>query len=253
MLATNQTPLISYEAMQKASRIIKYVYQFYFPLHCLSPDDICTYYPVLTCIEATIYQADLVMEEGQISKILHSPNDNKSSLKLLKYSLINLLKELDYYDLLIEEELAKGEEFIQLENKIMLNGIIKHSDVMRIAELRSSDVRLLHLILFRMLGKTYDKNLLSLIWPVEVIADIEDDFKSYIDDVAQNSYNTYRIFVALYKEKAPQYIKAELEHYENIFQEKLATFPDEEKQRLMVIYSQFRRSHFSAIPKPILE
>ncbi|MCC5651884.1 hypothetical protein LC609_19075 [Nostoc sp. XA013] len=253
MLITTKTPLISYEAMQKSARIIKYVYQFYFPIHCLSPNDICTFSPVLTCVEATIYQADLIMEEGQTSKIIHSPNDDGSNLKVLKYSLINLLKELNYYDSVIEQELAKGEEFIQLENKIMVEGLIKYSDVMRIAELRSSDIRLLHLILFQMLGKPYDENLLSLVWLVEVIADIEDDFNNYAADVAQNSYNTYRMFVALYKEKAPQYIKAELEHYENLFEEKVAFFGDDEKQRLMAIYSQFRKYHFSAIPEPIIE
>ncbi|WP_169157679.1 hypothetical protein [Brasilonema bromeliae] len=252
MLTATQTPLVSYQAMQKAARIIKYVYQFYFPLHGLSADDICTYYPILTSVEATIYQADLIMEQGQSLNLTHSPNDDASSLKLLKYSLINLLKELNCYDSVIEQELVRGEEFIQLENKIMVGGLIKHSDVMRVAELRSSDVRLLHLILFRLLGKPYDEKLLSLIWPVEVIADIEDDFRHYAADVAENSYNTYRMFVTLYQDKAPQYIKAELEHYENLFQDKIATFADDEKQRLMAIYSQFRLNHFSAIPEPIL-
>ena len=76
MLTATQTPLVSYQAMQKAARIIKYVYQFYFPLHGLSADDICTYYPILTSVEATIYQADLIMEQGQSSNVTHSPNDD---------------------------------------------------------------------------------------------------------------------------------------------------------------------------------
>lgn len=254
MLTTIQTPLVSYQAIQKAARIIKYVYRFYFPLHGLDLEDIFIYYPTLTSVESMIYQADMIMEKGQNAKIFCTPNDNdKSGLKILKASLVNLLKELNCYDSTIEKELARGEEFIKLENKIMLGEVIKHSDVMRVAELRSSDIRLLHLVLFRLLGKAYDEKLLSLVWPVEVIADIEDDFNGYADDVAQGGYNTYRIFVALYKENAPKYIKAELDYYENLFKERLATFPEAKRQDLMALYSQFRQANSTAIPQPIIE
>lgn len=254
MLAITQTPLVSYEAMQKAARIIKYVYQFYFPIHGLSSEDICTYYPTLTSVEATIYQADLIMESGQSTNITPEEHeDNNRNLNILKDTLLTLLKELDFYDLTIANELARGEEFIKLENKIMVGGVIKYPEVMRVAELRSSDVRLLHLILFRLIGKPYDEKLLSLVWPVEVIADIEDDFSSYADDVATERYNTYRMFVSLYKENAPEYIKAELDYYENLFKERIAAFSNDEKPALMALYSRFRQAHFSAIPKPILE
>jgi hypothetical protein len=254
MLATTQKPLVSYQAMQKAARIIKYVYRFYFPLHGLESDEIFTYYPTLTSIESMIYQADIIMENGQKTKVSYTQNDDDGSeLKFLITSLVNLLKELNCYDSTIEKELARGEEFIKLENKIMLGGVIKHSDVMRVAELRSSDVRLLHLVLFRLLGKAYDEKLLSLVWPVEVIADIEDDFSGYADDVAQGNYNTYRMFVALYKENAPEYIKAELDYYENLFKERLATFPESKRQNLMALYSQFRQANSVAIPQPIIE
>lgn len=251
---TSQKPLISYEAIQKAARIIKYVYKFYFPIHGLEAEGIFIYYPTLTFVESIIYQADLIMEMGQNAKISCIPNETDTSgLKMLKDSLLSLLKQLDLYDAVIEQELAKGEEFIKLENEIIIRGFKKHSDIMRVAELRSSDVRLLHLILFRMLNKKYDEQLLSLLWPVEVIADIEDDFKCYINDVNEGVYNTYRMFVKLYKENAPEYIKRELNYYENLFYERIATFPLAKRELLMTLYTQFRETFFVQIPQPIIE
>lgn len=254
MLVTNHLPLISHEAIQKASRIFKYVYKFYFPIHGLEVEDIFIYYPTLTSVESIIYQADLIMEMGQNANISYIPNETDiSGLKMLKDSLLSLLRQLDLYDPVIEQELAKGEEFIELENQIIIRGFKKHSEIMRVAELRSSDVRLLHLILFRMLKKNYDHQLLSVLWPVEVIADIEDDFKCYINDVNEGAYNTYRMFVKLYKEKAPEYMKRELNHYENLFYERLADFPMAKRETLMALYTQFKETFFVQIPQPIIE
>jgi hypothetical protein len=253
-ITTSQIPLISYEAIQKASRIIKYVYKFYFPIHGLEAEDIFIYFPTLTSVESIIYQADLIMEMGQNENLSYIPQETDTSgLKMLKDSLLSFLKQLDLYDSEIEQELAKGEEFIKLENEIIIRGFNKHSDIMRVAELRSSDVRLLHLILFRMLKKNYDEQLLSLLWPVEVIADIEDDFNSYINDVNEGAYNTYRMFVKLYKENAPEYIKRELNYYETLFHKRLATFPIAKRENFMVLYTQFREIFFVQIPQPILE
>jgi hypothetical protein len=250
----SQAPIISYQAMQKASRITKYVYQFYFPLHHLTPIDIATYYPILTVVESIIYQADSVMEESQ-----NLPTDHPRASKFqdqiaeLRISLISLLRELDLYDDMIENQLISGEEFISLENKLMYANSIKKIDVIKVAELRSSDVRLLHHILFRMLKKDYDEQLLSLLWPVEVIADIEDDFNHYLEDINQKKYNTYRMFVQLYQEKAPEHIQKELNYYEDLFEQRLAAFPQSQKNVLLELYSQFRHTHRVDIPKPILE
>lgn len=254
MLTISQTPLFSYEALQKSSLIVNdYVYDLYFPIHGLSSRDIFTYCPTLLAIESMVYQVDLVAENAKNVNVVQAKNEDFKTLTMQKYSFMKLLKKIGFDDLLIKKELANGEEYVKLENKVTSGGVIQHSEVMRIAELRPSDVRLLHCILFHLLKKPYDENLLSLLWPVEVIADIENDFKHYPDDVAKERYNTYHSFVKLYKEKAPNYIKAELEHYENLFKEKLATFPTNMQQNLMALYSQFRQKNSFSIPKPILD
>lgn len=254
MLAITQTPLFSYEATQSAARIVKdFVYDLYFPVHGLSSKDIFTYCPTLISIESMVYQVDLVAENAKAVNVVQTENQDFQTLTMQKYSFFKLLKKLDFYDSEIEKQLAMGEEFVKLENKVTAEGVIDHSEVMRIAELRSSDVRLLHCILFRLLGKPYDEKLLSLLWPVEVIADIVNDFIDYADDVNQDQYNTYRMFVKLYKEKAPDYIKAELDKYENSFKDQLNLFSIDDKQSLISACSQFLKAHSAEIPQPILE
>ena len=254
MLDITQIPLFSHEATQKSAHIVKdYVCDLYFLFHGLSYKDIFTYCPILISIESMVYQVDLVAENAKKQNVVKTKNEDFKTLTMQKYSFIKLLKKIDFYDSIIAEQLAMGEEYVKLENKIMAEAVIDHSEVMRVAELRPCDVRILHCILFRMLGKPYDEKLLSVLWPVEVIADIENDFKHYADDVAKKSYNTYRMFVKLYEENAPARIKAELDRYENLFKEEVANFSLDIQQKLMALYSQFRQTHSAAIPKPIIE
>lgn len=254
MLTITQAPLFSYEAMQSASRIVKdFVYDLYFPVHGLSSKDIFTYCPTLISIESMVYQVDLVAENAKKINVVQTENEDFQTLTIQKHSFLKLLQELDFYDSQIEKQLIMGEEFVKLENKITAGGAIEHSEVVRIAELRSSDVRLIHCILFRLLGKPYDEKLLSLLWSVEVIADIVNDFIDYADDVNKDQYNTYRMFVKLYKEKAPDYIKVELDKYENSFKDQLNLFSLDEKQSLISVCSQFLKTHSSEIPQPIIE
>ena len=253
MVTISQRPIISYQAMQKAARITQYVYQFYFPLHGIPLADIASYYPTLTTIESIIYQADFVMEKYQdLGGELSLCQDYSRQIRELKNSLICLLHELDLYDPVIEDRLLKGEEFIKLENEIMLKAAISHSDIINVAESRSSDVRLLHHILFRMLKKQYDERLISLVWPAEVIADIEDDFKSYADDVSENHYNTYHMFVLLYQEDAPEKINSEIFRYEQMFEERLLQFSSKERAMFSELYHRFRHIHDARIPEPDL-
>lgn len=254
MLTIAQTPIFSHEATQKAIRIVKdYVYDLYFPIHDLAVEDIFTYGAALISIESMIYQVDLVAEVAKNQNICESENKHFDTLKIQQYNFISLLKELNFYDSKIAEQLAIGEEYVKLENKIMAAGILEHSEIIRVAELRPCDVRLLHRILFMMLGKPYDEKLFAVLWPIEVIADIENDFKHYTDDVAQKNYNTYRMFVQLYRENASEQIQLELKRYETLFEEKLASFPIDIQQKLVKIFYQFRQTHSSTIPTPILE
>ena len=51
---------------------------------------------------------------------------------------------------------------------------------------------MLHLLLFRLLGKPDDEQLLSFLRADEQLVDIGDDLTDYEDDVVNNSFNIYR-------------------------------------------------------------
>ncbi|WP_394821798.1 hypothetical protein [Pendulispora albinea] len=130
--------------------------------------------------------------------------------------------------------------------------VIEHADIMRAAELRASDVRLLHCMLFGVLKRPCDEELLSLLWPVEVIADIGNDLDHYADDVDNGNYNTYHMLVKLYRDKAPERVRAEINKYERLFLERLEQYPSSRKEELKSLCSRFYRTHTTTIPEPKL-
>ena len=242
-----------YGAMTKAAGIVKdYVYDFYSPIHQLSWRDTVRCLPLLLLLEYMVYQADAVAENSKDIDLARVKNRDFEKLTAHKERFIKLLKRLDFYDRLIEHELDMGEQFLRLENKLTSGHPIERADVMRTAELRSSDVRLLHCLMFRLLKRPYDEGLLSLLWPVEVIADIGNDFNHYADDVAKGSYNTYSMFVKLYGERAPEQMQLELQKYEKLFLERLDLYPTSRKDKLLDLCTRFYRTHTMTIPAPII-
>jgi hypothetical protein len=66
--------------------------------------------------------------------------------------------------------------------------------------------------------------------------------------VAAGNYNTYWMFQKLYGEEAHHYLKAEIDRYKNLFEEKLKLFPEEEQERYTKKWSRFwkRYSYLSS-------
>ena len=245
MSSVNIQPYISYKGMQKSARILRDFTTFYFPLHGLCDQDFFTYYPLLGFVEALIYQADQDLEAGKVDEKPYTRNKN---------IILSLLKEIDCYDPLIERELDNGEEYVDLESKMMYSGKFSYEDIIKAVKLRPFDFRVLHCILFRMMNKPFDEKILALIWPVETIADIEDDIYQYPEDVENNHYNTYRMFVKLYGKDAPNRLQKELDYFSDIFRGKLSQYQESEQRRYLDIFSLFReRMPSPSIPPPIIE
>jgi hypothetical protein len=244
-------PYVSYWGMYKSARVLEAITQYYFPLHELSPQDFFTYYPVLGFVESLIYQADETIEENQTDKQLLS---GISPWTKAKKVIMSFLKEQKLDHLLIEKELNNLGEYYQIESQLMQGQYFTHENIVKAAELRSSDARALHAILWRMTNKPFNGTLFEMIWPLEVLADMEDDVHSYQKDIDEEHYNTYRMFVKLYGEEAPQYLKAEMLRYQSIFQEKLELLPKEEQKLYMQIVSAYQQKNsIQVIPEPIME
>lgn len=224
---------------------------FYFPLHHISSHDFFNYYPLLGFVEAMVYETDQQIESGQSNEKEYTAD---APITRMKHIVVELLHELDLYDPLIEKELEQGEAYYHLENTMMHDKVITHENIIQAVERRTFDMRVLHRIFFRLLHKPYDEGLLSLIFPVEVIADIEDDLEQYQDDVKDNSFNTYRVFVKLYGKDAPKKLEAELKRYEDMMMQGLAKLPWLQRFRYLRMLAKFRKDHPEpAIPEPIIE
>jgi hypothetical protein len=246
-----EKPFVSYKGMKKSAQLLYDFFYFYFPLHGLKLKDFFAYYPILGFVEAMVYETDVLVEAGQADNAAYAGETPVTRMKNID---LELLKSLDLYDPMIEKELENGERYYRLENKMMHDKVVTHEIVIEAAEYRTFDLRVLHTILLKLLKKPYDEKLFQLIHPVEVIADIEDDLKQYQDDVKDNSYNTYRMFVKLYGKEARQRLQKEIKRYEDMMFQGLAKISCWKRWKYLKMLAIYRKDHpETAIPEPILE
>jgi hypothetical protein len=237
--------------MWKATVIFKtYVYDFYFAIHDLSwwQRLICS--PWLLAIEYMVYRVDAVAEGARAIDIIATRGKDYETLRVHKNKFIKLIKRLGLFDEAIARAIDDGEDYVRLENRLTSSKLADHRDVMRLAELRAADVRLLHRLLFRLLRRPYDEPLLSALWPVEVLADIGNDFNHYSEDVSHDNYNTYDMFVRLHGTGAAARMSDEIDGYERMFLQRLGELPEARRARLLALCSKFYRRHLAMIPDP---
>jgi hypothetical protein len=176
------------------------------------------FYPVLGFIEALVYQTDDEVENNQsegYEKLQHYPWYSKQEMNLA------VLEEHNLKHCKVESYMQKLGEYFELETQLLASYHVNHGMIKKAAKLRYYDYRLLHCTLIKMLGLNYLEDDLNeelrLTWLLEVLNDIEDDLMFYSDDVAAKHYNTYRMFVKVDGEKAPYFLKKELDFYESLF------------------------------------
>jgi hypothetical protein len=202
--------------VRKAARILKdYVVDLYYPVDGLAWRNRMSSIPRLALIEYLVYRVDSVAERSKDIDLDVTRDGDYVTLHKYKAKFEALLRRLNAYNSVVAHEMDMGEQYVRLENKVTSQGTATHADVLRLAELRPSDVRLLHGMIFAMLGRPADQVVLDLLWPVEVLADIGNDLEHYKADVAAGQFNTYRAFVRLYGTSAPDRIRLEIARYED--------------------------------------
>jgi len=240
---------VSYYGMQKSARIMRDMALFYLPIYDLRIVDFFKYYPTLGFIEALVYQADIEVEAEQHQQI---PLQQTSRWQAKRNIISLLLKELSINHWSIEYYLDKLGEFYDLETKLMTSKTFTHADVSQINELRSSDYRILHSLLIQSLNKTYTQIIFDVMWPIEVVTEIYDDIYSYKSDVVAGHFNTYDLFLKLYGQDAPKYLEAEMDHYEQMFDDFLYQLSPHSQQLYSFIWSQMQQIYpRPKIPQPI--
>ncbi|WP_436536075.1 hypothetical protein [Actinoplanes sp. HUAS TT8] len=242
----------SREALTKSRDIFRdFARDLYFPALALSRWERIRCGPVLFLVEFLVYRVDAVAEHTR--DIALEADDNQDYRKLVRYkqAFAALLRRLGAYDDAVGHQLDQGERYVRLENQVTAHGAADHETVLRLVELRSSDLRLLHAMIYPLSGRPVDQPMLDLLWPVEVLADIGNDLAHYEHDVRTGNFNAYDAFVRLYGPDAPRRLRAETARYERLFQERLSELPDRRRVPVATLCLRRYRTQIDRIPDPV--
>ncbi len=227
-------PVISYDSLKRSSRIVKVFAMFYCPIQGIDVDRILDILPIMNYCAGVVYELDSMSEaaqdSGQVDKRLQS-----------KYALLKeVLQEERLFDATVDNEIDRLRSYFQKESDILSNDHPSTEDLIEVLELRSSDSRLLHRLLFKSLGRPYDEILFRLFFPLEVIEEINDDLRQYHDDVADNRFNTVRILSKIFGKEADGRVLELLQHYEKKLLDDLNTVEEEQRKFYLGLYETFR-------------
>jgi hypothetical protein len=138
-------------------------------------------------------------------------------------------------------------EYAQLEHRLVRAAQPSRADWERACALRTSDVRMLHRVLVRMLGRPYDESVFRLMWPLEAIMDLELDLEDYPRDVASGAFNTLALLERIAGGgQAFAQMQAQLEAYEALYLERLCSADAATQQRFQRILERYQADH----PRP---
>ncbi|MFI0902523.1 hypothetical protein ACH4TE_03100 [Streptomyces sioyaensis] len=244
----------SCEVPVKAARIVNdYVFRLYFPANRMPLPQRFRCAPLIMLVEYLVYQVDAVSEGAKRVDlaVVRDHDDDYLTLHKYKAKFEKILRRMHAYNWSVAHQMEMAEQYVRLENKVTSNRLVAHAEVIRLAELRPSDVRLLHGMTFALRRQPCDENLLNLLWPVEVLADIGNDLAHYPDDVAKGQFNTYAAFVELYGAEAPERIRAEIARYERMFLAELEKFPCVRQAELKVLCARRYRRLIAVVPEPL--
>lgn len=237
---------------RKAGDIFRdYVLGLYYPLHELAWRDRWRCTPLLFLVELLVYQVDAVVESASDVDLDRVRNEDYVTLHRYKARFEALLRRARAYNSAVAYQLDMGEQYVRLENRVTSGRHAAHEDVLRLAELRPSDVRLMHAMIFSRLDRPVDESLLDLLWPIEVLADIGNDLAHYREDVSTGQFNTYSAFVTLYGREAPVRMRAEIDRYERMFKTRLASIRPDRRGRLEELCVRWYRSRIEHLPEII--
>lgn len=228
-LTVNMKPQpISHWGMQKAMRYVSANLFLYQPIYEVPlPIFLMRCGSVINFFMSVIYEADGELEAAQRGEI---PFTGVDPWLKRKEELFLVLKELDLYHPSIDETLDETTQFWELENKMMRDNIVTRSMLSNAQRLVLGDFLAAHQIFHRILNIPLNQERFKAIIAFEILADLEANLIEYFDDIAENTYNIYGMFVKLYGNDAPKYVAQEREHRTKIFRECVASLPENERE-----------------------
>merc|ERR1712232_235380 len=123
-------------------------------------------------------------------------------------ALVVFLKARGLLDEAVRRELEDGLEYWALERQLSAApSKATVAQAHRALRLKSFDYRVLNLPLYQLRGAPYDETMLAFLREAELLVEIEDDLKDYHKDVVRNSFNVYRTYVRVHRERAPVFMR----------------------------------------------
>ena len=241
-MSVEDLPLVSFRGLRRSSWVIAGLGRLYLGLYDVPADRVLEFFPVIGFIEALVYQcdADVELAGGLTPAVV-------ATAKRRHASIVLLLRKLALEDKRAEAEMVNMWIYAALEGALNKpDAEVTLAQLRRAAELRTSDVRVLHAIIARLAGREADERYCSVLWPLEVIGDIEQDLESYADDVAHDHYNTYAMFERLFGDAAPERMAAEIAGYQAMYEQRLAELEPGEQLRIR----NFVAGHRARTPAP---
>lgn len=230
-----RVPHLDYRNFKKSSSAIRNFVRIYFPLHDLDAGTFLEGFVILLFVESALYEMDHASEAAIAAGGRVPPHFGKE-LRALWQVLI----ENELADARLNALLAEGARFWRLEWKLMRRQPAIWKDIVRAAELRCFDFRILHHIVFRIQKWKYDDDLISAMWPLEVIGDLEEDLRQYSSDLREDSFNTYRAIAALDRAAAPLRMAELLRSYGREFRRRLRKLPQHQRKSVLAAWRAYR-------------
>lgn len=228
-------PHLDYRNFKKSSSAVRNFVRIYFPLHGLDAGTFLESFAILQFVESALYEMDDASEAAIAAGGRVPPRFGKRLRALWQ-----VLMENELADASLNALLAEGARFWRLEWRLMCHQPMSWNDIVRAAELRCFDFRILHRIVFRIQKRKYDEDLVSAMWPLEVIGDLEEDLRQYSSDLREDSFNTYRAIAALDREAAPDRMAELLRSYGREFRRRLRKLPQHRRQSVLAGWRTYR-------------
>jgi DNA-binding transcriptional MerR regulator len=225
--------------------IDRYVFKLYYPLNSVSnfrDRDKAKLTLNLALIESIMYLIDQLAEDGKEECFEQDTGASFSKLDSIKSKFLSLLSLLGLKEDGLEEYIEMGEKYIRAENKIVRNKYknISLQDIKEVVELRSSDVRLLHIIIINELNLKKNDDLINALWHLEVISEFENDLEDYKKDKLNENFNMIIMYENVYGNEAfCREIMGAISNHLKDLKDRLNQLTHEEKE---VIENMLRKS-----------
>jgi hypothetical protein len=239
--------MLNYPELQKSGLVLYDIAAFYLPLYGRTWEDFFDFFAPLALVEGLIYQVEIAIDQhepfdwvAQEAKI----RDFLQSHDLWSAPIQRYLSEVGQYFAIV-----KRVEGSQQTVDVSTSYLLPPTDIINAAELRPSDIRLLHAMIVRLLNEPHDEELFTLLWPLENLLDLKANLTEYQADAITGHYNTYNLAVKLYGDKAAEFIQTQQTRYHTMLQTLELTASANNLSRYRVMCQRHEEA-YPAVPIP---